>query len=86
MAHKFSWSRGPWSFNAYKVGNLNDFSLINNAMRIGYKKNDNVWLLKAENNKIRSLKNMNLSDPDFYFTDFSAHWIRNVDKETNVGA
>lgn len=83
--NKIHWAKGDWSIAAYDHVSLNSMSLLSNALRIGYAKDSNLFFLRAENNLSRSLKHLNLSNPDFYFTDFTADWLRNVDINTKAG-
>ena len=45
--HKFAWANEQVSINSYKVFNWKHCSLINNAIRIGYRKNDYEIYLRA---------------------------------------
>ena len=65
---------------------MTKLAVVTNAFRIGYKKNNNEFLFRAENSNVRSLKNINFADPDFYWTNFAANLIRNVDDNTKIGA
>lgn len=84
-AHKLAWAKNGWSFDIYKVFNWRNMAIINNAFRLGYRKDNNDFFLRAENTNNRNLKTLNFANPDTYFTRFIVDYVRKLDDLTRVG-
>lgn len=58
---------------------------MKNAIRFGYKKDDNEFFLRAENDTKRVLKNFDFGNLDSYFIKFTFDYVRKVDNLTKLG-
>lgn len=82
LGHKFSWAQNNWSFDAYEIFGLKQNSFLNNAIRVGYRQGDNDFFFRAENGDTRSLKKINFTTLDTYFTKFTLDYIRKINDLT----
>lgn len=83
--HKVSWAQDNWSFDAYGIVSYTTHSLLNNAVRVGYRSNGNDFFVRAHNDSCRDLKKLDFTNPDTYFTNFILDYIHKVDDLTRLG-
>lgn len=60
-------------------------ALAKNAVRLSYRKDNNDFFLRAENETSRSFNSLNFTSLDTYFTKFIADYVRKIDDLTKVG-
>lgn len=47
IGNKISWAKDNWSVDAYKIFSIKQRALLHNALRIGFRQNDNDFFLRA---------------------------------------
>lgn len=85
IGQRVSWNKNNWSFDGFNIYSFKQQGFFHNAIRIGYKKNDNDFFFRAENANIRSIKNIDFANLDTYFTNFTLDYVRKIDEKTRVG-
>ena len=84
--HKISWVSEKWNFDCCNIINYNQPSIFRNTLRLIYHLDSSQQLFfKAENNNLRPLKNINLTNLDTYYTNFQIDYIKKIDKDTKAG-
>jgi len=64
---------------------LTNHSLVNNAIRVGYRANGNELFLRAHNETARNAKKLDFTNLDTYFTNFIFDYVRKIDDLTRIG-
>lgn len=82
--HKFNYSKNNWSFDTYEVFSFKTKAFINNAIRVGYRQGDTEFFFRAENETSRSIKGLDFTNLDTYFTRFTADAVRRIDDSTKA--
>lgn len=78
--HKINYAKDKWNINYFEIWNWNGAaSIARNALRVGYKHNDNTsFFVRAANNNERQFNKFEWANPDAYFSHFAFNAVHKV--------